>query len=286
MLLSANMIRFYNDFGIKKTFDIFSNAEIQGIDFNLDVKDFLSNKYDKEFFIDIKKYAKEKGVAICQAHAPFPPSYVEEEKSRIRFMEIVEAIKNASILGAPMIVVHPCNHLDCKVDNNEEILFDYNVKFYKKLEPYAKEYGVKIAIENIFDTITGTADKLNKLYDALNSEVFTICFDVGHSFVEGCIPAEEIKKLGYRLVDGCTHVHDNSGDKDSHTLPFYGKIDWETVMEALASIGYQGDFNYEASGFIKDIPVSLREEGLKYMAKIGHYLIGRFEYYKTLNKKD
>ena len=89
------------------------------------------------------------------------------------------------------------------------------------------------------------------------------------------------RKLGGRLVNGCTHVHDNFGDTDAHTLPYYGKVDWESVMKALADIGYNGDLNYEASGFIKDIPVELRIDGLEYMAKVGRYLISRFEYYKN-----
>ena len=88
-------------------------------------------------------------------------------------------------------------------------------------------------------------------------------------------------KLGDRLADGCTHIHDNFGNSDAHTLPFCGKVEWEKVMKALADIDYRGDLNYEASGFIKDIPVELRPDGLFYMAKVGHYLISRFEYYKN-----
>ena len=66
----------------------------------------------------------------------------------------------------------------------------------------------------------------------------------------------------------------------SHILLCYGKIEWESVMKTLADIGYEGNFNYEASGFIKDIPVELRPEGLAFMARVGHYLISRFEHYK------
>ena len=83
-------------------------------------------------------------------------------------------------------------------------------------------------------------------------------------------------------MNGCTHVHDNFGETDSHTLPFYGKVDWESVMKALAEIGYKGDLNYEASGFIATVPTELYTDALKYMAKVGHYLIDRFEYYRNL----
>ena len=282
MLLSANMIRFYDAFGMKKTFDIFAQAGIQGMDFNNDIPEYCTDEHDKQFYAELGKYAKQKGIAICQAHAPFPSSYVEKDKSEKRFCEIVQGMKNAAYLGAPMIVVHPCTHLDFNIEGNPEILFEYNLDFYRRLIPYAEEFGIKIAIENIGRvSITSTPERLNRLYDTLNNPVFTVCFDVGHCLLQGVDPAEAIRTLGERLVNGCTHVHDNFGDSDAHMLPYYGNVEWESVMKALADIDYRGDLNYEASGFIKDIPVELRPDGLAYMAKIGHYLIGRFEYYKN-----
>ena len=171
------------------------------------------------------------------------------------------------------------------VDGNAEILFEYNLDFYRRLIPYAKEYGIKIAIENIGSalspTVTSTPERLNRLFDTLNDKVFTICFDVGHCLLQNVDPGEAIRAIGDRLVDGCTHVHDNNGDRDSHTLPFYGNVEWESVMKALADIGYRGDLNYEASGFLKKVPAELYVDGLKYMAKVGHYLVDRFEYYKN-----
>ena len=282
MLLSANMIKFYDTFGIKETFDVFAKAGFEGIDFNNDVDEYSSDKHDEHFYRDLAKYAASKGITICQAHAPFPSSYNDEEKTEKRFKEIVQSMKNAAYLGAPMIVVHPCTHLDYSVEGNPEKLFDFNLDFYRRLIPYAREFGIKIAIENIGRvSVTSTPERLNKLYDTLNDPVFTVCFDVGHCLLQGVDPAEAIVKLGDRLVDGCTHVHDNCGDADSHTLPYYGKVNWESVMKALAEIGYRGDLNYEASGFVKDVPVELRPDGLAYMAKVGHYLISRFEYYKN-----
>ena len=84
-----------------------------------------------------------------------------------------------------------------------------------------------------------------------------------------------------RLADGCTHIHDNFGDNDTHTLPYYGNVKWESVMMALADIDYRGDLNYEASGFLRSVPTGLYLDGLTYMAKVGHYLISRFEYYRN-----
>lgn len=284
MLLSANMIKIHDTFGIQKTFDVFAEAGFQGIDFNNDVPEYCTTEHDKQFYIDLGHYARAQGVAICQAHAPFPSSYVEEDKSEKRFEEIVQGMRNAAYLGAPMIVVHCCCHLDGLVEGNLEKMYEYNLNFYRRLIPYAEECGIKIAIENIGKlsrpTVTSTPEGLNRLYDELNNPVFTVCFDVGHCLLQGVAPDEAIRTIGHRLADGCTHVHDNDGVADSHTLPYYGKVEWESVMQALADIGYKGDLNYEASAFLKRLPAELYRDGLRYQAQVGHYLIGRFEHYK------
>ena len=280
MILSANMIRVHDAFGIKKTFDIFAQAGFQGMDFNNDVREYFTTEHDEAFYRDLGNYAREHGIAICQAHAPFPSSYPEEDKTELRFEQIVQGMKNASYLGAPMIVVHPCTHLN--YDENAEALFEINLDFYRRLIPYAREYNIKIAIENIGRvSVTSTPERLNKLYDTLGDPVFTVCFDVGHCLLQGVDPAEAIRAIGDRLVNGCTHVHDNLGDSDAHTLPFYGAVKWEEVMAALADIGYEGELNYEASNFLKNLPVDLYFDGLSYMAKVGKYLVDRFNAYRN-----
>jgi len=282
MLLSSNMIKIHDAFGIKGMFEVLAKAGFEGIDFNHDVAEYCSKEHDRAFYEDLAKCAGEKGIAICQAHTAFPPSFLnDEEKTARRFEEIVRGIENAAYMGAPMTVVHPCTHLDCYEGDNFEKMFQYNLDFYRRLAPVARKCGIRLAIENIGrHAITNKPEGFCRLYDELDDPVFTVCFDVGHCMLHGVDPAEAIRTLGHRLVDGCIHVHDNMGDADSHTLPYYGRVDWESVMHALADIGYRGDFNYEASGFIKDIPVALRPEGLSYMAKVGHYLVDRFEYYK------
>ncbi len=277
MLLSANLIRIHDAFGDYKMFDVLAEVGFEAVDFSLDMAEYRDNNYDKDYYLNLKKYANDRGIVVGQAHAPFPSAYPEEDKTAKRFEEIVEAIKNASYLGAPMIVVHPCLHL-----SSDEEAFEYNVNFYKKLIPYAEEYGVKIAIENIVNPInvTATPDRLIKLYDTLNNSVFTVCFDVGHSVLANIAPAEAIKQIGDRLVNGCTHVHDNDGVRDAHTLPYHGIIEWDSVMKALAEIDYEGNCSYEASRFFKNLPTDLYYDGLNYKAKVGKYLINKFNEYK------
>lgn len=272
----------YDAYGAKRTFELFAQSGIMGIDFNTNIPEYCSDEHDKQFYLDLKQYVQDLGMVFSQAHAPYGSSYVDEEKTAKRFDEIVRGIRNASYVGAPMIVVHPCVHLDYRVEGNPEKMFEYNMNFYTRLIPYAEEYGIKIAIENIGDvSVTADPKDLNKLYDTLNNPVFTVCFDVGHSLIEGFEPGEAVRTIGHRLVNGCTHVHDNNGRSDMHTVPYQGKIDWESFIKALADIGYEGNLSYEASGFMGSLPKELYPEALKYKGIIGHHLINRFVYYKN-----
>jgi len=52
-------------------------------------------------------------------------------------------------------------------------------------------------------------------------------------------------------------------------------------MNAFAEIGYEGNLSFEAGLFASNIPVNLRNESAKYMAKVGKYLIERYWSYKN-----
>ena len=282
MILSSNIFGFNNEFGIKKTIDIFSEAGFEGIDFNLDLPEYQKNVYSPEYYGELREYAKNKGIGFYQTHAPFGHKVEDEIENNYFFPEVAKALENSSYLGAEMMVVHPCREMEnYREAGTYDHLLEKNIDFYRRLIPYYEEYGVKIAIENIGWCITDTADGLLDLYNNLNNEAFTICFDAGHAGVCGQDVVSMAKKFGDKI--GCTHIHDNDGVKDSHTLPYYGVIDWEAVMKALAECGYKGNLNYEAGLFIHNLPLELRADGAKYMAKVGKHLISRFNHYKGDN---
>ena len=280
MLLTTNVILFHNELGLSKTIDVFAEAGFEGIEFNTDLAEHYDNTHGEDFYRQIGAYAKEKGVPITQAHAPFPSSYADDEaRTAKRFDEIVIGMRNAALLGAEVIVVHPCKHIDCVEDPTQlEYMKAYNLDFYKRLSPLAKELGIKIAIENILGSVTVSPEGLLRLLNELNDESFTVCYDVGHAHLSGQGASEMLYALGG--VIGCTHIHDNNGASDGHTLPYYGTIDWEAVTKAFAEVGYEGNLNYEAGIFVKRAPVALRLESATYMAKIGRYLKERVQYYK------
>ena len=280
MLLTTNFILFHDALGLEKTVDVLAKAGFEGIEFNADLKEYYTDAHDERFYREFGAYAAGKGAPITQAHAPFPSAFADNEaRTERRFFEIVRSMQHAAWLGAKMIVVHPCTHLDCTADPAQfEPMMAYNLDFYRRLAPYAKEFGIKIAIENIPRAVTVTPEGLLRLLNTLDDAVFTVCYDVGHANYLGQGAAEMIYALGD--VIGCTHIHDNDGRRDMHTLPYYGNIDWEAVTRAFAEVGYKGNLNYEAGLFLKRVPALLRQESANYMAAVGKHLIDRIHHYR------
>ena len=271
MRISTNLISFHKEFGLYKCLDIFADAGFEALDFNLDLADYLGDKHDEKFYRELCAYIEKKGMCVAQCHAPFPSTFADaDDKNARRFDEIKESVRYASYLKSPAIVVHPCNHIPYENESDKEKILEYNINFYKKLAPVGKQYGVKIAIENFPSGVFSSAEVLIDLLSSLNDPIFTVCFDIGHANRAGKNLPEFIKTLGSNLE--YTHIHDNDGTRDAHTLPYFGKIDWTEAMGAFRQIGYTGDLNYEAGFFVRDLPVELRPEAARFMAFIAKHL--------------
>ncbi len=227
----------------------------------------------------LKAEADEIGIICNQAHAPFPTSTGDDKKDGQIFELVVRSMEVAAYLGAKIIVVHPKQHL--KYAENSEELFALNMSFYRNLLPYAKEYGIKIATENMFqwhhnasvclDSTCSQPKEFIKYVDEINDSYLVACVDIGHAGLVDVDPCEMIRRLGYRV--GCLHVHDNNKIHDHHTLPYLGKIDWDGVTAALREIGYEGDFTYEADSFLSTFPQELHPSCERLMHDVGRHLI-------------
>lgn len=286
MKLSTTTGRFHRKFGFHKAIDFLVDAGYDALDFSQFDKEVYTAEHGKEYYTEIRKYAEDKGVFFNQSHAPFGSSFEDEEKTAKRFDEIVTAIKRASFLGVKNIIVHPCQHLKYDVEGNPEKLFEYNMEFYKKLIPYCEEYNIKVALENMWQhtgminhSTCSRPEEFVRYIDELNNDSFVACLDIGHAALVREDIGDFIKALGNKRLQSL-HVHDVDGTNDSHTLPYFGSINWEKVMKALGEIDYKGDLTFEADCFMDDKPDILLPDCAKLMAKTGKHLISQFKNYK------
>lgn len=298
MILSSTTSVLDKKFGYEKAIEILAKAGFDAVDISLcdmrtDENPFNAQNY-KEFAESLVAVAKKHGVYFNQAHAYFPSSVDDEEKTKIAYEKIKRGIEIASIMGVKLIVVHPKQHLPYLEGNNAEILKQLNLEFYNSLIPDCEKYGIKIATENmwqkgklsqvIVSSTCASGKEFCEYVDMFDSKWITACLDLGHCGLTGRLPEAMIRELGHdRLL--ALHVHDNNGRDDNHVQPmdpFVSTINWEEVCKALAEIDYQGDFTFEAESVFSKCNEHTVDSIAKHLHDIGRYLIGRIEYYKNV----
>lgn len=286
-------------FGMEKTIDILADVGFDGIDFSsFSSEEFYSDAHPASYYTVLRARAEARGLSFRQAHAPFNSSFVDEAKTEKRFHEIVCSMKNAALLGVPHIVVHPYQHLTFWEEGVPDRLFEINMAFYRRLLPYAEEYGIRILTENMYQqegvivqhSTCSKPEDMNRYFDEMNHPLFGCCLDIGHTVLVREDPPAFVRAMGAKRLT-CMHVHDVDGMHDNHTLPFFGAayewdshmgeyvggVNWERLMKTLATIGYEGDLTFEADNFLTKLPEENAIDASRFMCEVGRYLIGIYD---------
>ena len=213
-----------------------------------------------KFARELKSIGEAYGMVCNQSHAPFP----SDKMSIDIFKRAIECTAEA---GGTICIIHPDNLADVNT----------NAEFYGKLLPFAKEYGVKIATENMWcwddkkNESTFAACATSKSFvdhvDAVNDPYLVACLDIGHAEMRGSGEGatKMIRDLGARLQ--ALHIHDNDRWHDSHQIPFSMQIDFEAVAKALKEVGYSGYLTLEADSYMKAYTPENALEGVKKLAE-------------------
>lgn len=238
----------------------------------------------REHALGLKDLAGECGIGFSQAHAPYPSSQGEEPADTVIRERIVRSIEAAALMGVRNIVVHPVQHLTYAKEKKK--LWEQNLAFYRSLIPVCQEYGIRVCAENmwqydnkrrvIVDSVCSQPEEFCGLLDALDSPWITGCLDLGHSALVGTEPQDFIRAMGKNRL-GALHVHDVDYLHDCHTMPFLKNLDWEAITQALAEIGYEGDFTFEADSFYIGFPDALKRDACRLLERTGRYLVSRIQ---------
>ncbi|MBO5293794.1 MAG: sugar phosphate isomerase/epimerase [Clostridia bacterium] len=232
----------------------------------------------REYAIKLKEYLDELGLECNQAHAPFVFAYGDRfSLEDPHYRAIVRSVESAAILGAKVIVVHSVGHRQ-----GNDILFDraYNLDYYRSLIPYCEKFGIRIAVENLFEYgqngefvgRLGTPEELSEFVLELDSPCFCACLDTGHASLTGVKPEDFVAGMRADTLQ-VLHVHDGDYLGDRHTLPYLMDFDWQKIMCALKKIGYNGELTFEILNYFRNIPKELIPEALRFAEKTGRYLI-------------
>ena len=250
----------------------------------------------EDFFTPHKEAAKKAGIAISQMHMPYPV-YIPTGKKEVNdylWNEVApKSMQICHFLECPYIVVHGFKL--AKYLGSEDAEWERTKQFLDYLAPMAKEMGIVVCIENLYDNIGGhlvegpccnvhkAVARIDEFNDRYGAEVLGFCFDTGHANLVGIDFESFLVGLGARLK--VLHIHDNDGISDLHQIPFTftktrenrSSTDWEGFFRGIRKSGYQGTFSFETAPVLSAFPSEMKEDVLRFLVRIGRYFAGRTE---------
>ena len=173
---------------------------------------------------------------------------------------------------------------------SEEKEWEQTESFLDFLAPMAREMGITICIENLYDNIGGhlvegpccnakkMVERIDRINDRYHAQVLGFCFDTGHANLVGIDFERFLTTLGSRLK--VLHIHDNDGISDLHQIPFTftktrenrPSTDWDGFIRGLKNIKFDGVMSFETAPVLTAFPERMKQDVLSFIAKIGQYL--------------
>ena len=244
----------------------------------------------EHFFAPHKKGADEAGITINQMHMPYPNYVPRAAKALNDYLRDVVAPKSMEIFAffnCPYIVIHGFKLAYFLGSEEEE--WRRTEKFLDNLAPMAKDMGITMCIENLYDSLNGhlvegpccnarkAADRIDRMNDRYHAQVLGFCFDTGHANLTGLDFEDFITTLDYRLK--VLHIHDNDGVSDLHQVPFtftktrenLPSTDWNGFIKGLKNIKFSKTLSFETAPVLTSFPEELKPQALSFIAGIGKY---------------
>ena len=219
------------------------------------------------------------------------PIYVPAGKRKVNeylWNEVApKSMAVCAFMECPYIVIHGLKL--AKFLGSEEQEWKETERFLDSIAPMAKEMGITICIENLYDNVGGhlvegpccdvrkAAERIDRMNDRYRAEVLGFCFDTGHANIVGLDFENFITSLDNRLK--VLHIHDNDGSKDLHQIPFTfaktrenkSSTDWDSFTRGLRNIKFQGTLSFETAPVLSAFPEEMKQDALEFIARIGRY---------------
>lgn len=266
--------------------------------YNFELNNFFDRTVSEleDFFRPHKVGAACAGINIGQMHMPYPnyvPNGKKELNDYLRDVVAPKSMQVCAFFGCPYIVVH-----GFKLSRNlgsEEAEWAQTEKFLDSLAPMAKEMGIIICIENLYNALgrhivegpcchaKKAAERIERFNEKYHAEVLGFCFDTGHANLVGIDFERFITEIGGHLK--ALHIHDNDGVGDLHQIPFTftrtrentASTDWEGFVRGLRRIKYTGTLSFETGPVLTAFPDEMKEQTLAFIAQIGKYFVGKID---------
>jgi len=177
------------------------------------------------------------------------PGGAESFQSHARKM-----VDAAVLLGVPTLCMQTGMPLPglSRIDQIKQVV----AKVYAPIVAYAKDQGIRIAIENWFETCLQGIDTFECLLETIPDDNFGLNYDPSHLVHQECNYLLPIRLFGPRIFH--THAKDTLVDAEArarvgiygrgwwrYVIPGSGSIRWGEYLNHLRMAGYQGVLSIE-----------------------------------------
>ena len=203
---------------------------------------------------NVKKMLAERGLeisALSNYLNPMAPGKLEEYQNAMK--KLVDA---AVLLGVPTLCAMTGVPQERDRANKIGLIKNVVPKIFRPILDYAKDKGIKIAIENWFATCLQGLDTFDCLFDTIPDEHFGLNYDPSHLVHQQCDLMVPVAKFSKRIFH--THAKDCLVDVQKrsyvgvlgsgwwrYVIPGYGDIKWPEYISLLRDVGYKGVLSIE-----------------------------------------
>ena len=201
---------------------------------------FFPPKIAQKWFQNLKAQLDE--YKLDRVYAWGHPDGLERGQNFTAYDEMVAGIPHAKEIGADVMRVVGSSLMFRHEPHGPQV--KALSKMFKKAVKVAKEYDVKLAVENHIDF---TSDEILQLLEMVDSEYFGLNFDTGNFLRLLDDPIKGMEKLAPYVL--ATHVKDLMPDKTARPTDWYffagvpvgkGLINNQTLAELLDKANFKG----------------------------------------------
>lgn len=259
MKKSISIWSFYGDWSLKDKMKLAKDAGFEGIELDVSGDGPITLDSDEDAIAAIGSLAADSGLTLSGLatgmYWEFNPAS-ENAESRAQAKVVLEKqIRVASQLGIGAVLVVPGSVGADFIPGCEELsydkVWDRATEFISNALPLAKELGVDIGIENVWNKFLLSPLEMARFIDQFDDAHVGSYLDVGNVLATG-YPEHWIRILKDRIRR--VHVKDYRravGSVDGFVDLLSGDVNWPGVVQSLKSIGYSG---WVAAEMIPPVP--------------------------------
>jgi len=231
------------DYGVEQAFELLADTGFEWLEMSCAASP-LGQLWEQDA-ARAQRFAQAAGMNITSVHDPDAGRFLDvadDAQRRAGIHATMAYFRHCAEADAKLVVVHPTSQGKFSSPQELAAVSRRSRESLVELADLADELGIRMAVENLPtagppERPDGRVSGLLRLTEGLGEHV-GICLDIGHTWMSGHSPVEEIHAAGAKLFS--LHIHDVRERTHDHYVPGEGELDFGAVLSALTESGFSG----------------------------------------------